>query len=29
LDKLKMWYDGADDVLDCELLEGDWEAMER
>jgi hypothetical protein len=29
LDKLKMWYEGADDILDCELLEGDWEAMER
>jgi hypothetical protein len=29
LDKLKMWYEGADDILDCELLEGDWEVMER
>ena len=29
LDKLKMWYEGAEDILDCELLEGDWEAMER
>ena len=29
LDKLKMWYEGAEDILDCELEEEDWEAMER
>jgi hypothetical protein len=28
LNKLKMWYEGAEDVLDCELTEEDWEAME-
>lgn len=29
LNKLKMWYEGAEDILDCELQESDWEAMER
>lgn len=29
LNKLKMWYEGVDDVLDCELYDEDWEAWER
>ena len=29
LDKLRMWYEDADSIEECNLNEDDWSAMER
>jgi hypothetical protein len=29
MDNLKTWYEGVEDVLDCEIQDDDWRSWER